>query len=48
MATMRELQILILLPVIAILSCMAFRQVVDSFGGPVEADMDSRLFPERY
>jgi hypothetical protein len=47
-ATMREIQIVILLPVIAILSSMAFRQAIDSFGLPPEADMDSRLFPEKY
>ena len=46
--TMREIQILILLPVIAILACMAFREIVRDISGDAAFDTVEMFAPERF
>lgn len=43
---MKEILLIALVSVTAILTVTAARQYLESFGAPVEVDMDDRLFPE--
>jgi hypothetical protein len=45
---MRELQILILLPVIAILAAMAFREIMRDISGDAANDTVEMFAPERF